>query len=143
MDMVTHNEEDPILAADELALQDLMKKNNNEWSDSCTLEEYVNGEDSIPVCMEFDSDRWDESFYHILGVMHMTRKIANEEQDESMADIEPPPLKIKTFQEAIQSLENVQHFLESQGLLQQAMSIGDAVDDVTGLKLPLSTYNNS
>ena len=29
---------------------------------SCMLEEYVSGEDSIPVCMEFDSDRWDESF---------------------------------------------------------------------------------
>ena len=41
-------------------------------------------------------------FCRILGVMHMTRKIASEEQDESMADIEPPPLKIKTFQEAIQ-----------------------------------------
>ena len=31
MDMVTHDEEDPFLAADELALQDLMKK-NKEWS---------------------------------------------------------------------------------------------------------------
>ena len=51
-----------------------------------------------------------------------------------------PPLKIKTFQETIQSLEeNVQHFLESHGLLQQAMSIGDAVDDVAGLKLASST----
>ena len=28
MDMVTHDEEDP----DELAHQDLMKNNNNEWS---------------------------------------------------------------------------------------------------------------
>ena len=32
MDMVTHDEENPFLAADELALQDLMKNNNNEWS---------------------------------------------------------------------------------------------------------------
>ena len=69
------------------------------------------------------------------GTMHMTRKIASEEQDESMADIEPPPLKIKTFQ----SHTIIQHFLESQGLLQHATSIGDAVDDVTGLKLALST----
>ena len=83
-------------------------------------------------------------FCRILGMMHnMTRKIASEEQDKSMADIEPPPLKIKIFQEAIQSLENVQHFHESQGLLQQAMSIGDAVDDVIGLKLALSTQNNT
>ena len=57
----------------------------------------------------------------------MTRKIASEEQDESMVDIEPPTLKIKTFQEAIQ------------GLLQQAMSIGDTVDDITGFKLASST----
>ena len=42
-------------------------------------------------------------FCRILGMMHMTRKIASEEQDESKADIEPPALKIKTFQEAIQS----------------------------------------
>ena len=39
--------------------------------DSCTLEKYVNGEDSIPVCMEFDSDRRDEFFCRILGMMHM------------------------------------------------------------------------
>ena len=72
----------------------------------------------------------------------MTRKIASEEQDESMADIEPPPLKIKTFQKAIQSLEeNVQHFLESQGLLQHDMSIGDTIDDVTDLKLASSTQH--
>ena len=75
-------------------------------------------------------------FCLILGMMHMTRKIASEEQDESMTDVEPPPPKIKTFQEAIQSLGNVQHIL---GLLQQAMSIGDAVDAVIGLKLALST----
>ena len=83
--------------------------------------------------MEFDSDRWDESFLSHLG---------DDAQDESMADIEPPPLKSKTFQEAIQSLENVQHFLESQGLLQQAMSIGDAVGDVSGLKLASSRNSN-
>ena len=63
-------------------------------------------------------------FCRILGMMHMIRKIASEEQDNSMADYEPSPPKIKTFQEAIQSLN-------TQGLLQQAMRIGDAVDDVT------------
>ena len=51
----------------------------------------------------------------------------------------PPPMKIKTFQEATQLLENVQYFIDSQGLLPQAMSIGDAVDDVTGSKLASST----
>ena len=42
--------------------------------------------------MEIDSDRWDENVLSHLGVdAHMTRKITSEEQDESMADIEPPP----------------------------------------------------
>ena len=68
-------------------------------------------------------------------MMHMTRKIASEGQDESMADIEPPPLKIKTFQEAMQSFNTS---LKAKDL-QLAMSIGDAVDDVTGLKLASST----
>ena len=54
--MVTCDEED--LFADELALQDLNEnKQTMIGQDSCMLEEYVNGEDSIPVCMEFDSDR--------------------------------------------------------------------------------------
>ena len=61
----------------------------------------------------------------------MTRKIASKEQEESMADIELHALKIKTFPGSHTiMMEYVQHFLESQGLLQQAMSIGNAVDDV-------------
>ena len=44
--------------------------------DHCTLEEYVNGEDSIPVCMEFDSDRWDESFLsHLEDDAYWTRTL--------------------------------------------------------------------
>ena len=67
MDMVIRDEEYSFLAADELALQDLMKTTTMNCQDSCMLKEYVNGEDSIPVCMEFDSDRWDESFLSHLG----------------------------------------------------------------------------
>ena len=59
----TRDEEDPCLAADELALQDLMRTKMN-GQNSCT---HVNVEDSIPVCMEFDNDRWDESFLSHLG----------------------------------------------------------------------------
>ena len=40
---------------------------------------------------------WTKVFCRILGMMHMTWKIASEEQEESMADIEPHPQKIKTF----------------------------------------------
>ena len=40
MDMVTCDEEDPFLAADELTLQDLMKKTTMNGQDSYMLEEW-------------------------------------------------------------------------------------------------------
>ena len=39
---------------------------------------------------------------------------------------------INPFMSGTPCSKNVQHFLESQGHLQEAMSIGDAVDDVSG-----------
>ena len=62
MDVVIRDEDYPFLAADELAFQDLMKTSIMNGQDSCTLEEYVYGEDSIPVCMEFDSDNGTKVF---------------------------------------------------------------------------------
>ena len=65
--------------------------------DICMLEEYVNGDDSIPVCMEFDSDRWDKKHLSHFGDDPCDQE-DSEEQNESITDIEPTPLKIKTFQ---------------------------------------------
>ena len=45
----------------------LNKKTTMNGRDSCTLDEYVNGEGSIPVCIEFDSDRWDKTFLSHFG----------------------------------------------------------------------------
>ena len=90
---------------------------------------------SIPVCKEFDGTK---VFCHIFGIMHMTWKIASEEQDESMADIELPPLKIKTFQ-PYNHWRMFNTSLKAKDSCNKAMSIGDAVDGVTSLKLASST----
>ena len=63
--------------------------------------------------------------------MHITRKIASEEQeDERMADIEHPPLKIETFKKPYNHRSLFNTSLKAKN--SEAMSIGDAVDDVSG-----------
>ena len=46
----------------------------------------------------------------------------------------PPPLKLHSYKEAVQSLEDVQEFLYSQGHTQEAMCIGSSIDTVASLK---------
>ena len=46
--------------------------------------------------------------------------------------------KLGNFKEAIQSLDDVQEFLESRGYIEEALKIGSAVDTLTTLKLKSS-----
>ena len=52
--------------------------------------------------------------------------------------VEPPPPKLQNFKEAVQSLEDVQQFLESRGYIEEALRIGSAIDTMTVLKLKSS-----
>ena len=51
------------------------------------------------------------------------------EEDEEMND-DPPPMRVQTYKEAIQALEDVQQFLQSRGHTKEAMDIGSTVDTV-------------
>ena len=67
------DDKDPFLAADEnMALQGLIDVVMT-GCDHCPLEEYVNGEDDVPVCLDACSDTWEEEFFDNLG---------QEDQDE-------------------------------------------------------------
>ena len=57
-----------------------------------------------------------------------------EESDNVSLDFEPHPPKIKNFGEAIQSLEDVQTFLDSKGYSDQA-TIAAAIDLVAAVDL--------
>ena len=52
-------------------------------------------------------------------------------------DMEPPPPKIQNFKEVIQSLEDVQQFLESRGNV-EALGISSTIDTMAVLKLKSS-----
>ena len=49
-----------------------------------------------------------------------------------------PASEILNYKEAVQSLEDVQHFLESRGYIEEALHIGSEVDTMTILKLKSS-----
>ena len=74
----------------------------------------VNGEDDVPVCLDACSDTWDEEFFDNLG-----HEEQGEEQDE----------------EAILSLEDIQLFLESRGRLQDAMQVGNFMDNLSAVQI--------
>ena len=58
--------------------------------DHCPLEEYVNGEDDVPVCSDACSDTWEEEFFDNLGPDDK-----GEDQDEGDSDNEQPVLNLK------------------------------------------------
>ena len=103
--------------------------------------EYVNGEDDLPTCLENDDHLWEDDFFASLDPDQSVLEQDESEQDEpeqdepddASFDFEPPPLKIKIFGEAIQSLEDVQIFLDSKGHSDQATTIASVVDLVASL----------
>lgn len=96
---------------------------------SCALDEYLKGDDDLPVCVELD-DSWENEFLEQLG-----QEDLNDNNDE---DIIKPILKIPSYKEAIESLEHVQFFLESEGYIQEALHVGSAVDTVASLMIAAS-----
>ena len=74
----------------------------------------VNGEDDVPGCLNAYSDTWEEEFFDNLG-----KEDQGKEQDE----------------EAKLSLEDIQLFLESRGHLQDAMQVGNFMDNLSAVQI--------
>ena len=103
-------EDDPFLEADlRIEVQSLIEKTMPAGG-RCDLDEYLQGDDDLPVCMDLDNDSWETDFLDHLG---QDEEEADEEEDEgeNEMDIELPPPKIQNYKEAVQALEDVQHFL--------------------------------
>ena len=80
------------------------------------------------MCVDIDKDNWEEIFLAQLGC-----DIQGQETDESDNEIElddePCPLKVKSFKEAIDSLQEIGRFLESRG----CDGIGNTMDTLASL----------
>ena len=138
MEVVTRGIEDDFDPFDDLdterQLQDLITR-TMPTAEACTADEYINGDNIVPVCVEYDDDTWEDSFF--AGIGESSQAIEDEEDvhdgDEESLDISLAPPKIRSFQEAIQALEEVKHFLDSCGCIARATQASSLVDDLASL----------
>ncbi len=100
--------------------------------DHCSVEEYIIGEEALPVCDDFflDSEDWDKSWMENLA---NSTDVDGEVEDEDF-DPCPPPPKITCLKQAIETLEDVTTFLEQEGQVEQATSVFQVITDLAELK---------
>ena len=81
---------------------------------SCSVTEFVSGDDDLPVCLEFDDDQWEEQFFSSVDPSTASTSTESKPEEEEL-DLEPPAPKIRTLSEAICQLEDVRIFLDERG----------------------------
>ena len=108
--------------------------------DACSVEEYVTGDRDLAVCIDLNDDKWEENFMDNLAQEEATEQ--DSDVDEEF-DVLPPSPKIKSYKEAIQSLEDVQTFLESRGCLEAANDAFTLINQLAAQHVStLSTQTN-
>ncbi len=85
-------EDDPFSAVDVEA--DLTSLIHDVVPNCCSSDEYINGEDSIPVCNDLDSLTWEEDFMHQLGQVGGEEECDEDEEDDSE---QLPISNVKTY----------------------------------------------
>ena len=124
---------DPFADIDEnLELQHLIEQTGCE---SCTPQEFISGDDDLPVCVEMDEENWESTFLEELTAAEGEAEDASLDLDEdNNFDDDPVVPKLKTYKEAINSLEDVCQFLEHKGHGMEALSIASSIDHIVSLK---------
>ena len=101
--------------------------------------EYVSGDNCLPVCLELDDDRWDKHFMaDIAGAQECNNEDEDEEgRNDSESDREDQPAipQLKSFKEAIASLEQVQRFLECHGMSVEANALSSTIDRIAAVAI--------
>jgi len=110
---------------------------------ACSVDEYLDGDGSLPVCHELSEEHWEEEFL-AAACSSQTDKIDDCEEDcvtdVEMEVVEPVP-KINSFKEAMKSLEDVQLFLQNKGFTEEAMKVSSMVTAVSSLYCSSLVFN--
>ena len=112
-------------------LLELMKQTNGD--NHCSQDSYIS--DDLATCLEMDNDNWEEDFFAELGPSSkQTHTDSNdEESDDDVQGDDPPPLKIKSYTEALIALEDVSLFLQNRGHMSEATKIMECSSNITSL----------
>ena len=72
-------------------------------------------DDDLSVCFDVDNEKCDDEFLTSLHSAQEHDNEGEESEDEEECDMSPPEPKVKSIRQAIESLENVQYFLQYHG----------------------------
>ena len=95
---------------------------------SCSVTEYLNGEEEVPVCVDLDGGDWETNFLAQLGSVGGDEDVEDADKGDQMD--EEPVHKITTFSAAVKALDDVKDFLDSRGCYEEANTVSSAGDMV-------------
>lgn len=78
---------------------------------SCSAEEYVAGEDALPVCADFDCEDWDENWLNSLN------DNPNSDTEEVDYDLLPPPPKLTCFSKLLKPWKMYKYSWNTEAML--------------------------
>ncbi len=123
------------MEADEcMALQSLIDKTMGP-EHSCSADEYLHGDDDLPVCVDLGGDNWEANFLAQLN-QSSTTEDAEDEEDVEEGELDEEPIStLNSFSEAMKALDSVKLFLESKNCIEEAITVGSAMDTVASAHL--------
>ena len=99
-------------------------------NEGCTVDNFLSGDNDLPVCVEKDNDKWDSTFFE---------QLRHDDQEDEDKDIDGHEIeiidqkflpKLKSYKEAINALEDVSRFLESRRHVEESIRISSTIDNL-------------
>lgn len=132
-DCICTSDTDPFQDLDDATCLTPLISSTMGTQSACTVSEYINGDNDVPVCSDLENDQWEDDFFESLSQNPMASQDADSDP-ESDVDLDPPEPVIKNFREAVESLENVQVFLESRDCLEMATKTNTLLSEVAAVQ---------
>ena len=109
---IVSDDEDPFNDIDDGMGMDSLISHAMGTLQHCSADEYLTGDNSLPVCVDIDGNNWDENWLNSLTEGAESVDEDEDEEEDFDVDMPPPPPKIQTYKQAVESLEDIKIFLE-------------------------------
>ena len=126
-------------------LGDLEHLINDISGETCSVEEFVSGDNELPTCQDMASEHWEEEFLAQLTDDTNSDVVepSEEPNDDDISDSVTAVPKIRNFREVIISLEDIAAFLDYRGHTKEANETSRLLDVVTTLSISSSKSQTS
>lgn len=105
----------------------------NCTDERCSVDEYINVDCGLPVCQDIFNETWEREFFDQIGSSQGDgEEDIGDDSSNTGADIESVP-RLKNFQEAVQTLEDIEWFLDYHGYCSVANDASKLINKITHL----------